>query len=175
MLQQLAYYKRHDPNQQEELELMENLFNCLCSLLLERDNRDRFLQGEGLQLMNLMLREKKKSRSGALRVLDHAISGKEGAQNAAKFVDILGLRTIFPLFMKTPKKSKRAGVSAEEHEEHVISILASLFKNVTSTNNAVKQRERLLAKWTENDHEKVDRLMNMAFLAAFALNEFLAN
>ena len=27
----------------------------------------RFLQGEGLQLMNLMLREKKKSRSGALR------------------------------------------------------------------------------------------------------------
>ena len=42
------------------------------------------------------------------RVLDHAISGREGAQNAAKFVDILGLRTIFPLFMKTPKKSKVA-------------------------------------------------------------------
>jgi hypothetical protein len=35
---------------------MENLFNCLCSLLLEKENRDRFLQGEGIQLMNLMLR-----------------------------------------------------------------------------------------------------------------------
>jgi len=161
MLQQLAYYKRHDPTVQEEIEYMENLFNCLCSLLLQRENRDRFLQGEGLQLMNLMLREKKKSRTGALRVLDHALSGNDGADNCSKFVDILGLRTIFPLFMKTPKKSKRAGVSTDEHEEHVISIIASLFKNCTVGNNASKQRERLLVKFTEGDHEKVDRLMEL--------------
>ena len=51
-----------------QAELMENLFDCLCSLLLEVENRTRFLKGEGLQLMNLMLREKKKSRSGALKV-----------------------------------------------------------------------------------------------------------
>jgi len=145
----------------EEVELMENLFDCLCSLMLEVTNRERFLKGEGLQLMNLMLREKKKSRSGALKVLSHALTGAEGIDNCLKFVDILGLRTLFPLFMKTPKRSKRAGVSAEEHEDHVISILASLFKNVTSTNNGLKQRERLLAKWTENDHEKVDRLMEV--------------
>ena len=63
---QLAYYKRHDPTVSEEVEMMENLFDCLCSLLLEAENRTRFLKGEGLQLMNLMLREKKKSRSGAL-------------------------------------------------------------------------------------------------------------
>lgn len=161
LLQQLAYYKRHDPNQVEEGELMENLFNCLCSLLLEKENRDRFLQGEGIQLMNLMLREKKKSRSGALRVLDHAMTGPEGADNCIKFVDVLGLRSLFPLFMKTPKKAKRAGVSVEEHEEHVISILASLFKNCSVANSAGKQRERLLAKFTENDHEKVDRLMEL--------------
>jgi len=161
MLQQLAYYKRHDPAVAEEVELMENLFDCLCSLMLEVTNRERFLKGEGLQLMNLMLREKKKSRSGALKVLSHALTGAEGIDNCLKFVDILGLRTLFPLFMKTPKRSKRAGVSAEEHEDHVISILASLFKNVTSTNNGLKQRERLLAKWTENDHEKVDRLMEV--------------
>jgi len=161
MLQQLAYYKRHDPAVAEEVELMENLFDCLCSLMLEVTNRERFLKGEGLQLMNLMLREKKKSRSGALKVLSHALTGAEGIDNCLKFVDILGLRTLFPLFMKTPKRSKRAGVSAEEHEDHVISILASLFKNVSSTNNGLKQRERLLAKWTENDHEKVDRLMEV--------------
>jgi len=161
MLQQLAYYKRHDPAVAEEVELMENLFDCLCSLMLEVSNRERFLKGEGLQLMNLMLREKKKSRSGALKVLSHALTGAEGIDNCLKFIDILGLRTLFPLFMKTPKRSKRAGVSAEEHEDHVISILASLFKNVTSTNNGLKQRERLLAKWTENDHEKVDRLMEV--------------
>merc|ERR1719322_2051851 len=161
MLQQLAYYKRHDPAVAEEVELMENLFDCLCSLMLEVTNRERFLKGEGLQLMNLMLREKKKSRSGALKVLSHALNGLEGIDNCIKFVDILGLRTLFPLFMKTPKRSKRAGVSAEEHEEHTISIMASIFKNVTAGNNASKQRERILAKFTENDHEKVDRLMEI--------------
>jgi len=161
LLQQLAYYKRHDPNQVEEFELMENLFNCMCSILLEKDNREKFLQGEGLQLMNLMLREKKKSRSGALRVLDHALSGSDGLQNCVKFVEILGLRTIFPLFMKTPKKHKRAGATIDEHEEHVVSILASLFKNCTVGNGAAKQRDRLLVKFTENDHEKVDRLMEL--------------
>ena len=87
------------------------------------------MKAEGLQLMNLMLREKKVSRNGALKVLNHAIIGSEGKDNCAKFVDILGLRTVFPLFMKTPKRAHRKGVSAEEHEEHVISILASLLKN----------------------------------------------
>ena len=157
----MAYYKRHDPSVSEEAEMMENLFDCLCSLMLEVDNRDRFLKGEGLQLMNLMLREKKKSRSGALKVLSHALSGPEGKDNCVKFVDILGLRTLFPLFMKTPARNKRAGASSEEHEERTISILASLLKNVTNINNASKQRERILIKFTENDHEKVDRLMEL--------------
>ena len=61
-------------------------------------------------------REKKMSRNGALKVLDHSLGGEEGKENCAKFVDILGLRTIFPLFMKTPKKQKRKGMSAEEYE-----------------------------------------------------------
>jgi len=157
MLQQLAFYKRHNPKTAEEQEMMENLFNCLCSLLLHVPNRDRFLKGEGLQLMNLMLREKKVSRNGALKVLNHALIGPEGKDNCHKFIDILGLRTIFPLFMKTPKKTKRT-VSAEEHEEHVISIVASLMKNCRGP-----QRQRMLAKFTENDHEKVERLMEMHF------------
>ena len=49
-------YKRHDPGTAEEVEFMENLFNALCSSLMLPANRARFLKGEGLQLMNLMLR-----------------------------------------------------------------------------------------------------------------------
>uniref|UniRef100_A0A8C6VAP8 Beta-catenin-like protein 1 n=1 Tax=Naja naja TaxID=35670 RepID=A0A8C6VAP8_NAJNA len=139
-------------------EMMENLFDSLCSSLMLSSNRDRFLKGEGLQLMNLMLREKKISRSSALKVLDHAMIGPEGADNCHKFVDILGLRTIFPLFMKSPKKIKKVGASEKEHEEHVCSILASLLRNLRS-----QQRTRLLNKFTENDSEKVDRLMELYF------------
>ena len=51
-----------------------------------------------------------------MKVLDHAMSGQEGKDNCNKFVDILGLRTIFPLFMKTPKRNKKRLLSTDEHE-----------------------------------------------------------
>ncbi|XP_040009647.1 beta-catenin-like protein 1 [Xiphias gladius] len=158
LLQQLSVFKRHNPSTAEEQEMMENLFDALCSCLMLPTNRDRFLRGEGLQLMNLMLREKKMSRTSALKVLDHGMIGPEGADNCHKFVDILGLRTIFPLFMKTPKKMKKTGASEKEHEEHVCSIIASMLRNLKS-----QQRSRLLNKFTENDCEKVDRLMELHF------------
>ncbi|XP_077982087.1 beta-catenin-like protein 1 [Glandiceps talaboti] len=157
LLQQLAAFKRHDPSSNEEFEMMENLFNCLCSALMFMSNRAKFLQGEGLQLMNLMLREKKLSRNSALKVLDHAMSGNEGTDNCIKFIEILGLRTVFPLFMKTPKKTKQ-GPSEEEHEEHAASVIASLIRNCDGAH-----RQRLMGKFTENDHAKVDRLMELHF------------
>ena len=49
-------YKRNDPSNKEELEYMENLFDSMCSCLMRNENRANFLRGEGLQLMNLMLR-----------------------------------------------------------------------------------------------------------------------
>uniref|UniRef100_A0A2P2I082 Beta-catenin-like protein 1 n=1 Tax=Hirondellea gigas TaxID=1518452 RepID=A0A2P2I082_9CRUS len=158
LLQQLAVYKRHDPSSGEEQELMENLFDVLCSCLLYPANRELFLKGEGLQLMNLMLREKKLSRNGALRVLDHALTGTEGSDCCNKFVDILGLRTIFPLFIKTPNKHGKRGLNKQEHEGHVLSIVHWLLRNCRTN-----QKQRLMAKFLENDHEKVDRLMELHF------------
>lgn len=124
LLQQLAVYKKHDPVEEEETEYMENIFNSLCSSLLAKENRSNFLKGEGCQLMNLMLREKKLSRNGALKVLDYACSGVDGRENCQKLVDILALRTIFPLYMKTPKKNKKRLLSSEEYEEHLCSIIS---------------------------------------------------
>ncbi|KAB1262367.1 Beta-catenin-like protein 1 [Camelus dromedarius] len=123
LLQQLSVFKRHNPSTAEEQEMMENLFDSLCSCLMLSSNRERFLKGEGLQLMNLMLRyasEKKISRSSALKVLDHAMIGPEGTDNCHKFVDILGLRTIFPLFMKSPRKIKKVGTTEKEHEAEAL-------------------------------------------------------
>lgn len=44
------------------------------------------------------------------------MNGPDGKDNCSKFVDILGLRTIFPLFMKTPTKNRKKMLTAEEHE-----------------------------------------------------------
>ncbi|ESN93775.1 hypothetical protein HELRODRAFT_186075 [Helobdella robusta] len=159
LLSQLSIFKKHDPSTPEEIEYMENLFNSLCSSLMLPTNRTRFLKGEGLQLMNLLLREKKKlCRTSAIKVLNHSMVGSEGVDNCNKFIDILGLRTIFPLFMKPPHVHKKAGPNKQELEEHIVSIVASLVQNSEGS-----QRQRLLNKFTENDHEKVDRLMELHF------------
>jgi len=42
--------------------------------------------------------------------------------------------------------------------EHIISIVASLVKNCEGI-----QRQRLINKFIENDHEKIDRLMELHF------------
>ncbi|XP_031552386.1 beta-catenin-like protein 1 isoform X2 [Actinia tenebrosa] len=158
LLQSLSLYKRYDPTASDELEYMENLFNCLCSALMYNPNKDLFLKGEGLQLMILMLREKKMSRRSALKVLDYAMQGLEGIENCQKFIEFLGLRCLFPLFMKPPKSNKKTGVSEEQFEEHTLSILASLFRNLSGN-----LRNRLVQKFVEGDHIKIDRLMELHF------------
>jgi len=158
LLQSLAYYKKRDPTSPSEIELMENLFDSLCSALMFAPNRERFLKGEGLQLMILMLKGKKLSRLSALKVLDHAMCNKEGKDNCVKFVEVYGLRSVFPAFMKTPKKAVKVGAGEKEHEEHVCSIIVSLFKYLQGSHY-----ERLTSKFMENDCEKVDRLMELHY------------
>ena len=63
LLRQLSVYKKKDPQSGDEVEMMENLFNCLNSVLLYAPNRKLFLDGEGIQLMILMLKWEKFIRS----------------------------------------------------------------------------------------------------------------
>lgn len=44
------------------------------------------------------------------------MTGVEGKDNCQKIVDILGLRALFPLFMKPPKGHKKAGETRAENE-----------------------------------------------------------
>lgn len=45
------------------------------------------------------LREKRESRSRAIKVLDHAMSGNAGTASCETFVEALGLKSLFSAFM----------------------------------------------------------------------------
>ncbi|MGH0164178.1 UNVERIFIED_CONTAM: hypothetical protein FKN15_072213, partial [Acipenser sinensis] len=128
LLQQLSVFKRHNPSTAEEQEMMENLFVSLCSCLMLASNRERFLKGEGLQLMNLMLRLPREQRA-----------------------IIRELGTLSP-------RSSNEDCNVSFVTEHVCSIIATMLRNLKG-----QQRTRLLSKFTENDCEKVDRLMELHF------------
>ncbi|KAF0536947.1 DUF1716-domain-containing protein [Gigaspora margarita] len=161
LLQVLNAYKRKDPKDADETEMMENFFDALCSALAEPEIKTLFLEGEGVELMLIMMKEKMMSRMRSIKILDYALSNPEGANCCERFVDIFGLKTLFSNFMrkglKKFKKSYKSFSEAEE-EEHIIGIIVSLLKNLPQNS---EHRLRLFNKFLENDLEKVDRLLEM--------------
>ncbi|GAN06851.1 DUF1716-domain-containing protein [Mucor ambiguus] len=163
LLRALSAYRRKDAASEDETEMVENFFNAICSLLNEQENKQRFLESEGIELMVIMLKEKTLARIRAIKVLNYALSGQEGGRDRCiRFVDASGLKALFPLFMgkgnKKLKKSHHSAFNESEDEEHISCIILSLLRHLTQED---VQRMRLLLKFTEDDYEKVDRLVEM--------------
>ncbi|KAG8919051.1 hypothetical protein FRC02_001962 [Tulasnella sp. 418] len=160
ILQVLSHYRKRDPVDADEAEFMENLFDALCSALSEPENKKLFLDGEGVELMVIMMKEKMLARSRSIKVLDHAMSGSAGSPNCERFVETLGLKTLFSAFMGKASKPKKNSLAttATEDTGHILGIIASLFSNLASESTA---RVRLLAKFVESEYEKVDKLLEL--------------
>lgn len=178
-LTQLAPYRRNDPEKEsEEEEYMENVFNCLTSLVDEPEGKVKFLEAEGVELCLLMVRDGKTSKSRSLKVLDHACGYAEPAapdetqtngsskgkkkevvgetHNTAapvceKVVEARGLKPLFSTFMKTKRHDP-------ESTEHILGIFASLLRSLPGNSDA---RFRVLAKFLEKDFEKTSKLITL--------------
>ncbi|CAB5394876.1 unnamed protein product [Rhizophagus irregularis] len=161
LLQVLNSYKRKDPKDADETEMMENYFDALCLVLEEPEIKQKFLEGEGVELMLIMMKEKMMSRMRSIKVLDHALSTPMGLRNCERFVEIFGLKTLFAAFMrkglKKLKKNYKTFTEFEE-EEHIMGIIISLLKNLPPDSEA---RMRLINKFIEDNYEKVDRLLEI--------------
>ncbi|XP_028800614.1 beta-catenin-like protein 1 [Neltuma alba] len=157
VLQAVAMYKSKDPKSSDEAEMVENLFDCLCCLLMPLENKERFVKAEGVELMIIIMKQKKLAYGSAIRALDFAMTKYPPA--CERFVDVLGLKTAFAAFMgKVPinKKNKKERYQ-EELEGRIVSLISSLFGGILRGS----RRERLLSKFVENECEKIDRLMEL--------------
>lgn len=175
-LTNLAPYRRDDPEKDsDEEEYMENMFNCLSSIVEEPVGKAKFLEAEGVELCLLLVRDGKTSKSRSLKVLDHACGyaedapttepqtngsgskvkvAEEPSPNSAmavceKLVEFRGLKPLFSTFMKTKKHDP-------EQTEHILGIFSSLLRSLPGNSDT---RFRLLAKFLEKDYEKVNKLI----------------
>jgi beta-catenin-like protein 1 len=103
------------------------------------------------------------ARTRSIKVLDHALSTEAGRDACVRFIEALGLKTLFSALMRGSdssqrKKSSRGATSAAEDDEHILGVLVSLFSNLDSDS---APRVRLLAKFVEDGYEKVDRLLEL--------------
>ncbi|QRV72660.1 beta-catenin-like protein 1 [Ceratobasidium sp. AG-Ba] len=160
MLRVLSVFRRRDPASADETEFMENVFDALCSSLAEPEVKELFQKAEGVDLMVLIMKENRASKSRAIKVLDYALAGPPGAANCVTFVEAMGLKTLFSAFMgKSSKKSKTsAAMPASEDTSHILGVISSLFANLESDS---PPRIRVLAKFVEAEYEKIDRLIEL--------------
>ncbi|KAK0733145.1 Catenin-beta-like protein [Lasiosphaeria miniovina] len=150
LLQLVAAYRKRDPEKGgDEEEYMENLFGALTCLADEPVGKEKLVDAEGVELCLIMLKEGKKSKPAALRLLDHAAMGLSGTGVCVKIVEAGGLKPTFTLFMKT-KDGKTT--------EHLLGIFASMLR-LLPVDSA--ERIRLLAKFVEKDYEKIDKLLKL--------------
>jgi len=112
---------------------------------------EKFVEGEGIELSLIMLREGRLAKARALRVLDHALSGGNATAIAIRVVDAAGLKTIFGMLMKDHKVERSL-------VEHLIGILATLLRFLPGGS---AQRIRTLAKFVENNYEKITKLVEL--------------
>lgn len=187
LLQLLSTYRKRDPSKgTEEEEYVENLFDCVTCCTDDREGKAKFLVAEGIELCLIMLREGKMSKPRALRLLDHALGGPDGAACCEKLVEAAGLKVIFSIFMKKVKNSQvscqlfltlslpihiplffllfqkvitKLLLQHDSHTtEHVLGILSSMLRSLPSNSDA---RIRLLAKFVEKEYEKLSRLVTI--------------
>jgi len=163
LLTATSYYKRREPQALEEAELVENMYDCLCSALHAPANQTLFLKAEGIELMILTLKERRFAAQGALRALSASLA-RNGA-NCERFVDIRGFKTLFPLVGAAPppppafaKSSEEKRTAQQAHDEHCASLLVTLLHQLTG-----ERRRRLLGKLAEGDCEKLERLLRLHF------------
>jgi beta-catenin-like protein 1 len=161
----LAAFKRRDPTTADDEEYVENVFDCVCALLTTEKGRAHFIQCEGLELMLLMIKEKKLARCRAFKVLDYAMA-TPNEQVATRFIRLSGLSGLFSALMQRGyRQLKKAypSFSAVEETEHVVAVLVFLFRSlpVQSSSEELSPSDRLYLKFMENDYSKLDRLVEL--------------
>lgn len=165
VLQAIAPYRNRDAETAEEEELVENLFDVLCSCLMLPANKRAFVEAEGVELMLLVLKGCCAHRTAALKCLDFATTACPPA--CERLVDQQGLRTLFGIFMGKLKVKKQDEAAAKEEEERTVSIIANLLAGLEAK---PAKRDRVAAKFVEAEFEKCDRLMEVLFRYAAAVD-----
>lgn len=175
LLQQVAYYMRIAPITGDEHEFLEQTMNCLCTAVLNCDvNRESFYDEEGVDLVRLILKEKrdavKKSniKISTLKLFNHVLSTDKSQDRIVtkcceKFVETLGLGILFPIF-NNPKvvisekvKRKEYYHTIDEIEEHTSAIILALLKYCQNP----EYIQRILVKFAESNYEKLNKLFRL--------------
>ena len=150
-LLRVAEYRRVDPKGGEEEEFVASIYSALTSIADGPEGKAKFVEGEGVELCLMIVKEGMKiGKAASLRLLDHAANGL-GRETCENIVDAGGLKTLFTLFMKNKQENRQT-------TEHLVSLFASMLRLLPAN---APERIRTLAKFVEKDYEKTTKLVRV--------------
>ncbi|KAJ2083662.1 hypothetical protein H4R24_000620 [Coemansia sp. RSA 988] len=166
LLQCLAKYCKHSPEDDIEMEYLENIINSICMLVVMPDGKQQFLDHEGVELLVILQKQKQVGRLLSLKILDHALSpppplsavndsvaqkkdghnrDKEARAIAKRYIDRMGLKYLFSM-LENPGKGgmKKLYKKHPEFDERIVSCIAWLLR---LTEMGAPAHWRVLAKF----------------------------
>eukprot|EP00210_Caulerpa_lentillifera_P007603 g7261.t1 len=146
---------------EDELEFIENLFDGLCCCcLLDNETKNEFVISScGIELALEIIKKRKSLRVGALKLIQFATTNSPEA--CEKLLEVYGLKTVFAFFMG---KLKIGSGKDPELQKKVEEISLAIISNLLHGLNEKTGRNRVGAKFVENEFEKCDRLFEFYFI-----------
>eukprot|EP00494_Astrolonche_serrata_P001946 UN01952 len=150
----LSIYRTREKLTDDQEEYIGNIFNTVTAALTSRGGKLALAKSDrAIPVLLEFVKDKKLLKEGALKMFDNALLNC--TETCAKFVECKGLKTLFGAFMKS-KAKKRYKQNKENMEEHLISMIVSLFLNLRETPYL-----RFMNKMKEKEYEKIDRLIEL--------------
>jgi len=146
------------PPGEEEAEFIENCFDALAAALLLSDNKARFVEAEGIELLLLFMRRNPAAKTAALRTLDFAVTRSLPA--AERLVDATGLGALFAVFSgrsAAAARARRGADAAAGEETRAVSLLSALLLQLPRGS----RRDRVAAKFVEEGMGHADRVTEL--------------
>jgi beta-catenin-like protein 1 len=174
LLQCISIYRKKNIERLDEQECCENLFLCLCIILMDQYlHQTLFIQLEGLELLMKCFIEQQYAAGCSLSALSYALMKHSLA--CLHWIEIGGLKYIFAILIgKGLKKSLQKKVSGEKRniEEDIISIISQLCLHCYLQQEEEKKEkeekrdehcylQRLIMKLTENEYDKLAKICEL--------------
>jgi beta-catenin-like protein 1 len=194
LLQRVAPFRKMQQLQDVEIETLENASMILAAALYySPQNVAAFVEAQGIELVLRCLKARTYAGGVTLRWLDFIGSSMSSSSSGNStdaspsssvyrracehLIDAGALKYIFPLLMgrSLPKpaitatskstKLKRAKLEWNHNiEQTTIRILYALTRHLTEDNSPNHAKERLLAKFVENEAEKCKRIVDLCLV-----------
>jgi len=162
VLASAAHFKASgDPQDADEIEYFENLFDIICDSVLDSGGLEIFLTCSGIDLMLMMLTEKTMCRIRAIKVISFSLSNPSTTGKVANIiVESNGLRILSPLLLRQGEKSLQKAFpkyfSPAQDVEFICSIFVSLIRFCDPENSC-----RVFSKLSDKLQDRLGKLIDL--------------